>query len=75
MQGIRGLIEELSSLPLDMRMRIVDSLLRTLHRPDPQIESDWTAIAKRRLAELKSGKAKAVPGSEVFEKIQRRFGE
>lgn len=48
---------------------IVDSLLRTLNPPDTEIEKEWVKVAKRRLAELRSGSVKAIPGDEVFAKI------
>lgn len=73
MQGISDLIQEASSLPAEARAKIVDSLLRTLNRPNKQVEAKWNATAKQRLAELKSGKVKAVPGTEVFDKIHQRF--
>ena len=52
---------------------VVDSLLRTLNPPDMEIEKEWVKVAKRRLAELRSGSVKAIPGDEVFMKIQERF--
>ncbi|HLA51282.1 MAG TPA: addiction module protein [Thermodesulfobacteriota bacterium] len=33
----------------------------------------WLETAKRRLAELRSGRVKAIPGDEVFAKIRERF--
>jgi putative addiction module component (TIGR02574 family) len=75
MQGITELIQEASSLPVEARAKIVDSLLRTLNQPDSDIEAQWAAVAKRRLAEIKSGNVKPIPGDEVFEKIHKRFAD
>jgi len=75
MHGITELIQEASSLPVEARVKIVDSLLRTLNQPNSDIEAQWAAVARRRLAELKSGKAKAIPGDEVFKKIHKRFAD
>jgi len=44
---------------------VVDSLA--------EVEIEWMRVAKRRLAELRSGQAKAVPGNEVFARITDRF--
>lgn len=52
---------------------VVDSLLRTLNPPDMEIEKEWVLVAKRRLAELRSGSVRAIPGNEVFVKIRERF--
>jgi hypothetical protein len=37
------------------------------------VEVEWMNVAKRRLAELRSGTVKAVPGTEVFARISNRF--
>ena len=36
-------------------------------------EAEWMMVAKRRLAELRSGQVEAVPGDEVFAEIRDRF--
>ncbi|MBK7815745.1 MAG: addiction module protein [Rhodocyclaceae bacterium] len=68
------LIDEAASLPLEERAKVVDSLLQTLNRPDEAHAAEWLAVAERRLAELRSGQVKAVPGEEVFARIRRRYG-
>ncbi|MFT5122729.1 MAG: putative addiction module component (TIGR02574 family) [Kiritimatiellia bacterium] len=59
---------------MEERTFVVDSLLRSLNSPDPEIDQKWAAVAKRRLGELRSGKVQPVPGDEVFAKIRQRFG-
>lgn len=73
MHGMKEIIQEAASLPVEERVMVVDSLLRTLNPPDMEIEKEWVKVAKRRLAELRSGKVKAIPGDEVFAKIRERF--
>lgn len=73
MHGMKEIIQEATSLPVEERAIVVDSLLRTLNPPDTEIEREWVKVAKRRLAELRSGRAKAIPGDEVFAKIRERF--
>ena len=68
------IIRDAESLPVEERALIVDTLLRTLNPPDPEIDRKWAAVARRRLDELRSGKVQPVPGDEVFAKIQQRFG-
>ena len=69
----KKLIDEAVSLPVEERALIVDSLLRSLNPPESEIDKKWIAIAKRRLAEIRSGTVKTIPGEEVFEKIWKRF--
>ena len=52
---------------------VIDSLLRSLNPPSPEIDGEWAKVAKRRLAELGSGSVKPIPGDEVFAKIRERF--
>ena len=68
------IIRDAESLPVEERTLIVDTLLRTLNPPDPEIDQKWAAVAKRRLEEMRSGKVRPVPGDEVFARIQQRFG-
>jgi putative addiction module component (TIGR02574 family) len=73
MPTTQEIIREAQSLPVEERALIVDSLLRSLNPPDPSIEKEWVAVAKRRLAELRSGCAKPIPGEQVFASIRERF--
>jgi putative addiction module component (TIGR02574 family) len=66
--------EEAKQLPVDDRVAVVDSLLRTLNVPDPEIDKAWAEVAEARLAELRSGRVKAVPGDEVLARIRDRSG-
>ena len=69
----KELITEVISLPIEERAAVVDSILKSLNPPEPEIDKRWISIAKRRISELRSGKVKAVPGEEVFNKIWDRF--
>ena len=68
------LIDEATSLPVEDRARLVDSLLRSLNAPRDDMDAAWAAVAQRRLDELRSGKAKGIPAEDVFAKIRQRFG-
>ena len=69
------LIAEVSSLPVEERALLADSLLKTLNATNPEIEAEWVTLAAKRLQELRTGKVVAVPGDEVFDKVWRRFGK
>jgi hypothetical protein len=47
----------------------VDSLLRSLNQPESEIDKKGSEKAKRRLAELRSGQIKAIPGDEFCAKV------
>lgn len=72
MPSTAEIIHEAESLPVEERTVVVDSLLRSLNPPDPEIDQKWAAVAKRRREELRSGLIKPIPGEEVFAKIRQR---
>ncbi len=69
----KELIEQAIALPVEERALVVDSLLRSLNPPQAEIDAQWATEAKRRLAELRSGKVDAVPGEAMFERVWERF--
>lgn len=69
----KELIDEVISRPVEQRALIVDSLLRSLNQPASEIDIDWTAVAQRRLTEMRLGTVEPLPGEGVFEKIWRNF--
>ena len=73
MLGAKEIVKEAESLPVEERAIVVDSLLRTLNPPNTEIDRKWAVVAKRRLAELRSGQVQSVPGKEVFAKVTERF--
>ncbi len=72
MPATKKLIDEALSLPVEERALVADVLLKSLNKPDPEIDRKWTKVAQRRLKELRSGKIKPIPGDEVFDRIHER---
>ena len=70
---MKGLIDEVVSLPVEERAIVADSILRSLNPPESDIDHKWAQVAQRRLAELRSGKVKPIPGEQVFAKVWKRF--
>ena len=73
MPSIEDIIRDVSALPAEERAMVIDSLLRTLNPPDPEIDKAWVEVAKRRLLELRSGSVKPVPGEEVLSRVKAHF--
>jgi putative addiction module component (TIGR02574 family) len=67
------LIEMAASLPVEDRVLIADSLLRSLNPPQSDIDQKWADVANHRLDELQNGRSQAVAGEEVFDRIWNRF--
>ena len=73
MHGMKEIIQEAESLSVEERAMVIDSLLRSLNPPSMEIDREWVKVAKRRLAELRSGSVKPIPGNEVLGRIRERF--
>jgi putative addiction module component (TIGR02574 family) len=74
MHGAKEIVLEATSLPIEERAFVVDSLLRSMNPSDPDIDAAWVEVAKRRRAELRAGRVQAVPAEDVFAHIRERFG-
>lgn len=70
------LTDQVLSLPCEDRLYLVDRLLASLNAPSrEEIDRLWAAEAERRIDELDSGKAQAIPGEQVFAEIRARLGK
>ena len=75
MMTTEELIDEALSLPVEERVRVTDSLLRSLNTPKDEIDRQWAEVAKRRLVELRSGQVRAIPGEEVMARMRERLAK
>lgn len=74
MPGAHEIIRDAEALPVEERVRVIDSLLRSLNSPETEVDRQWAAVARRRLDDLRSGRVHPVPGEQVFAKVQERLG-
>ena len=69
------LMEKVKLLPIDMKIELVDKILESLTPNQKEIDELWKVEVERRIDDLESGKAKTVPGEQVFANIRERFGK
>jgi len=76
MQMTEKIYEQALDLPTGERLILIDKLLHSTNLPT-QLEIDklWAEEVERRSKEIESGKARLIPGEEVFGKIKKRFGK
>jgi putative addiction module component (TIGR02574 family) len=60
------------SLPPDGRARLAERLLASLE-DDPEMTAAWIAEAKRRDADIESGRVSPLPAEEVFAKARAKL--
>jgi putative addiction module component (TIGR02574 family) len=66
--------QKASHLSAEERARFALSLIESLDAADEgDIEEAWRVEAERRWSEIQSGKAKLIPGDEVFAKVRSRL--
>ena len=67
------LFAEAVSLPVEIRIQLVDQLLLSLNPAQKEIDELWAKEAEKRVEQIRSGKVKTIPGDEVFKKIRKRL--
>ncbi len=69
------LVSMVESLPVDVRITLVNRILESLSPNQKEIDELWKIEVERRIEEVKSGKVQTIPGDEVFAKVRERFGK
>ncbi len=69
----KELFDEAGSLPIEIRTRLVEKLLRSLNPTQKEIDKLWAKEAEKRVDDIGSGKVKTIPGEKVFKKIRDRL--
>jgi putative addiction module component (TIGR02574 family) len=64
--GTQELISQALKLDPAERFAVVDQILRSLDRPDPEIDRIWLEEAERRLRAYREGKVKGIPAEEIL---------
>ena len=70
-KNVDQLSAEIHNLPDVEKLRLVDTILANLDRPDPEIDRVWAEEARRRWAAYKAGRVSTVPYETVMAKHRR----
>ncbi len=71
MHTTQEIIAEVSDLPVQARVDVVDALLRTLNGNRPEIDRLWGDLALHRNSELQAGSVVPVPAAQVLSKARQ----
>ncbi len=75
MSAVAKVRSEALNLTEEERLELAADLVASVHEnPDPEWEAAWLAECDQRMADLDSGKAKAIPWAEVKARLAARFG-
>ena len=67
------LFDEVETLPIELKTKMIDTLLTSIHPIKKSIDALWIQEIKHRKTQIDSGKVKLVDGEEVFRKIALKF--
>ena len=67
--GKQEIVELALKLDPAERFELVDQILHSLDRPDPEMDRIWLEEAERRLTAYRAGKVKGIPAEEIFGKF------
>jgi len=67
------LISEAVSLPVEIRVQLIERLLESLNPSHKDIDGLWAIEVERRVTEIDNGEVKTVPADEVFRKLHGRL--
>ena len=67
------LFEEIDILPIDLKTKLVDKLLKSITPLNSSIDILWIKEANKRKIDIETNNVTLVDGDEVFQKISQRF--
>ncbi len=67
-------LEVAESLPIEMRIAIVDRLLESIQPTNIETDRLWVAEADKRAEEIRSGKVTAKPGDVFLSEARQKLG-
>ena len=65
------MLEQIASYPVEDRVMMADAIIESLNGIDPDVDAAWSAAARRRMRELRSGKVRGIPVSAVFSRARK----
>ena len=67
------IMDEVLSLPADVRIILVEKLLASLNLPtQSEIDRAWAEEAERRVDQIDQGEVELIPGERVFAKLRQK---
>ena len=66
-------LNDVDSFPIDIKTKLIDKLLYSLHPISEKIDALWVDEIEPRVDEIKTGKVDLIDGEEVFAKARSKF--
>jgi putative addiction module component (TIGR02574 family) len=69
------IMDMVDSLPIDMKLELVDRLLESITPSGKEIDEAWSEEVERRIDGVESGNVELIPGEEVFARMRERYNK
>ena len=69
----KELFEEIELLPLDIKAKLADKILRSLNSINSETDKLWIQEVLKRKEEIENGSVKLINGEEIFNKVKQKF--
>ncbi len=69
----KQLFEEIELLPIELKTKLIDSLLSSIQPIDKSIDGLWVTESEKRIQQIENEEVKLINGDEVFKKISEKF--
>ncbi len=67
------LFDEIETLPIELKTKMIDTLLTSIHPVTKSIDTLWVQEVKKRKMQIDTGEVTLVDGEEVFRKIASKY--
>lgn len=71
--GTDELISMVESLPIDIKTKLIEKILESLHPSQKERDELWAQEAEKRVEDIRTGRERKIPGEAVFKEIHDRF--
>lgn len=72
--GAKKVFDEALSLPVDVRVNLIEKLLTSLNLPtQPEIDKMWAEECERRIVQVDKGVVKLISGKKVFADLRKKY--
>ena len=69
------LLSRVDSLPIDLRIKLLEKILKSLNPVSQEVDELWSEEAENRVKEIRDGKVDTIPGEKVFDEILRSYSK
>ena len=67
------LFREIEVLPIDLKTKLLERILNSLHNVDNNIDNLWLKESLQRKKDIENGKVTLINGDDVFKKVFERL--